>query len=81
MFGGTWKQTSYNDNFRKQYAGVDFTYDAAKDEFVAPKPYGSWTLDSNNDWQPPITYPTDGNSYWWDEGTYQGDNTKGWIKT
>ena len=80
FWGGTWKQTSYNDNFRKQYAGVDFTYDAAKDEFVAPKPYGSWTLDSNNDWQPPIAHPTDGNSYYWDETTYQGDNTKGWIK-
>ena len=79
FWGGTWKQTSYNDRFRKQFAGIDFTYDATKDEFVAPKPYGSWTLDSSNDWQPPIIHPNDGNSYSWDETVYQGDNTKGWI--
>ena len=79
FWGGTWKQTSYNDNFRKQFAGMDFTYDAAKDEFVGPQPYDSWTLDSSNDWQPPIIHPNDGNSYSWDETVYQGDNTKGWI--
>jgi hypothetical protein len=57
--GGTaWKQTSYNDNFRKQYAGIGYTYDASKDKFISPKPYPSWSLDSNDDWQAPVAYPT-----------------------
>ena len=57
--GGTWKQTSYNSNFRKQYAGIGYTYDAAKNKFISPQPYTSWALDANDDWQAPITYPTD----------------------
>ena len=56
--GGTWKQTSYNNNFRKQYAGIGYTYDAAKNKFISPKPHDSWALDANDDWQAPITYPT-----------------------
>ena len=56
--GGTWKQTSYNNNFRKQYAGIGFTYDAAKNKFLSPQPFASWSLDSNDDWQAPVTYPT-----------------------
>jgi hypothetical protein len=76
----TYKQTSYNHNFRKQYAGIGFTYDAAKDEFVAPKPYASWTLDSSNDWQAPITKPDDGKGYRWDEEAYQSDNSTGWVE-
>tara|TARA_R110002012_G_scaffold46484_1_gene122799 strand:- start:406 stop:843 length:438 start_codon:yes stop_codon:yes gene_type:complete len=56
--GGTWKQTSYNNNFRKQYAGKGFTYDSAKNIFIGPQPYVSWALDANNDWQAPVTYPT-----------------------
>jgi len=57
--GGTaWKQTSYNNNFRKQYAGIGYTYDASKDKFISPKPYPSWSLDSNDDWQAPVAYPT-----------------------
>ena len=56
---GTWKQTSYNHNFRKQYAGTGFTYDAAKNKFISPQPYTSWALDANDDWQAPVTYPTD----------------------
>ena len=57
--GGTWKQTSYNHNFRKQYAGIGYTYDAAKNKFISPQPYTSWALDANDDWQAPVTYPTD----------------------
>ena len=53
-----WKQTSYNNNFRKQYCGAGFTYDAVKDKFIAPKPYTSWSLDDNDDWQAPVAYPT-----------------------
>jgi len=56
--GGIWKQTSYNHNFRKQYAGIGFTYDPAKNKFISPKPHASWSLDSNDDWQAPVTYPT-----------------------
>jgi len=57
-FGGAWKQTSYNNNFRKQYAGAGYTYDAGKDKFILPQPYSSWSLDSNDDWKAPITYPS-----------------------
>ena len=53
-----WKQTSYNNNFRKQYCGTGYTYDAAKNKFISPKPHASWALDSNDDWQAPVTYPT-----------------------
>ena len=53
-----WKQTSYNHNFRKQYCGTGFTYDAAKNKFLSPKPHASWALDANDDWQAPVTYPT-----------------------
>jgi hypothetical protein len=56
--GGIWKQTSYNHNFRKQYAGIGYTYDPAKNKFISPKPHASWALDDNDDWQAPVTYPT-----------------------
>ena len=69
MKGGTWKQTSYNSNFRKQYCGPGYTYDSTKDKFISPKPYASWVLDSNDDWQAPVTYPTDTTekNIFWDE--------------
>jgi len=65
LFGGTWVQTSYNNRIRKQYAGIGYTYDSTADVFVAPKPYPSWTLDSNHDWQPPTPKPE--GLYSWDE--------------
>jgi len=65
--GGEWVQTSYNNNIRKQYAGIGYTYDADADVFVAPQPYPSWTLDGNHDWQPPTPYPSDGEDYIWNE--------------
>lgn len=74
LLGGTWKQTSYNHRFRKQYAGIGYTYDANADEFVQPQPYDSWTLDANNDWQPPIAKPTgydDTHIIHWDETNQQ----------
>ena len=55
--GGIWKQTSYNNNFRKQYAGIGMIYDPVKDKFLAQQPHASWSLDSNDDWQAPVTYP------------------------
>jgi len=59
-----WKQTSYNHNIRKQYAGVGFTYDALNDVFVRPQPYPSWSLDNDFNWQPPIPAPSGLNWYW-----------------
>ena len=58
-FGGAWKQTSYNDNFRKQYAGIGYFYNPSLDMFVYAKPYTSWTLDSSGTWNAPVTYPND----------------------
>jgi len=69
--GLTCKRTSYNNNIRKQYAGIGFTYDADADVFVAPKPFPSWTLDENHDWQPPTSMPTDGKEYAWFESNKQ----------
>ena len=62
-----WVQTSYNGNFRKQFAGKGFTYDSTKDKFIAPQPFDSWSLDNNDDWQPPTPCPTDGQRYGWNE--------------
>jgi hypothetical protein len=64
--GGKWIQTSYNNNFRKQYAGVGYFYDEINDIFVSPQPYPSWVLDNNYDWQPPVERPESG--FWvWNE--------------
>ena len=67
--GGVWKQTSYNHNFRKHYAGIGNVYDAAKNKFLGQQPFASWSLDANDDWQAPVTYPTDTTGYEtkWDE--------------
>ena len=67
LFGGNWKQTSYNGTFRKQYAGIGYSYDETADVFIAPSPYPSWVLDANYDWQAPIERPADGKRYSWDE--------------
>ena len=65
-----WVQTSYNSSFRKNYAGVGYTYDKTKDAFIAPKPYPSWTLvEDTCQWEAPVSYPTDGQAYTWDEDT------------
>jgi len=77
--GGTWKQTSYNSNFRKQYCGTGFTYDSAKNKFIAPKPHASWVLDSNDDWQSQVTYPNgDQSAYFisWNEDNLRWLGTK-----
>jgi len=70
LFGGTWLQTSYNGNMRKNYAGIGFTYDAQRDAFIAPKPYPSWVLvEDTCQWTAPVAMPTDGKMYSWDEPT------------
>ena len=60
------KRTSYNNKIRKQFAGIGFAYDEVADEFIAPQPFTSWTLDANNDWQPPTPKP-EGDFYWDEE--------------
>jgi len=67
LFGGSWKQTSYNGTIRKQYAGVGYKYDEVADVFMTPQPFPSWLLDANYDWQAPIERPADGKDYLWDE--------------
>ena len=78
LLGGNWKQTSYNANMRKNYAGIGYIYDPTNDVFYTPSPYPSWTIDTTTwTWQSPIPCPTDGTfeqPYSWDE------TTKQWIK-
>jgi len=63
-----WKQTSFNNNIRKEYAGIGFTYDEVNDIFIRPKPYESWTLNSDFEWEAPIADPNTPNAeYIWDE--------------
>jgi len=78
--GDVYKQTSYNTNggvhalggtpFRKNYAGLGYTYDAGRDAFIPPKPYASWVLNETTClWDAPVAYPDDGKRYSWDEAT------------
>ena len=69
-----WKQTSYNGNMRKNYAGIGDTYDEDRDAFISPKPYPSWTLNETTcRWQAPVAMPQDGKSYSWNEENQQWD--------
>jgi hypothetical protein len=66
------KRTSYNatNGYRKNYAGIGYTYDAGRDAFIPPKPYESWVLNEDTClWGAPVPYPTDGAAYVWDEET------------
>ena len=75
--GITWKQTSYNANFRKNYAGIGYSYDAGRDAFIAPKPYASWVLNETTcRWKAPVDMPTtEGKIYTWNESTISWDET------
>ena len=65
-----WRQTSYNGNIRKNYAGIGYKYDDTRDAFIPPKPFNSWLLNEDTClWEPPVAYPTDGQAYTWDEPT------------
>jgi len=65
--GGRWVQTSYSGSFRKNYAGIGYTYDETRDAFIPPKPYPSWDLNEDTcQWQAPEPYPADG-IYTWNE--------------
>ena len=79
-----WKQTSYNTSggvhqlggtpFRKNYAGVGYSYDQIRDAFISPKPFNSWILNETTcQWEAPTTYPDDGKRYNWNESTKSWD--------
>lgn len=76
LFGsGTWVQTSYNGNIRKNYAGIGYTYDSTRDAFIPPKPFDSWTLNESTClWEAPVDHPTDGTICEWDEENQQWVN-------
>ena len=66
---------------RKNHAGIGYTYDETKDAFIPPQQFSSWTLNNTTClWEPPISKPTDGADYKWDESAYRADNTKGWVE-
>jgi len=80
LFGGNWKQTSYNHNFRRRYAGIGYTYNAELDAFVPPKPYASWVLNNTEaNWEAPVAMPADAGQgeppkrYSWNEDTTSWD--------
>tara|TARA_R110000751_G_scaffold277549_1_gene378814 strand:+ start:107 stop:481 length:375 start_codon:yes stop_codon:yes gene_type:complete len=68
LLGGTWVQTSYNDNMRRQYASIGYTYDPDADIFITPPPYPSWikVIGEHTDWEPPTPRP-DGDDWYWEE--------------
>ena len=69
-----WRQSSYNNNMRKNHAGIGFSYDEERDAFIPPKPYPSWLLDEDTClWDSPTPYPDDGNRYEWNESTKAWD--------
>jgi hypothetical protein len=71
-----WIQTSYNGNFRKNFASIGYSYDTTRDAFIAPKNYPSWVLDEVTcRYEAPVPYPTDGLMYSWDE------DTTSWVET
>ena len=67
-----WKQTSYNRNFRKNFAGIGYSYDQTRDAFIAPKPFNSWILNETTcEWEAPVAKPTtelqNNQYYFWNE--------------
>jgi len=63
-----WKQTSYNNNIRKNFAGIGYSYDQSRDAFIPKKPFNSWILNETTClWNAPVAYPTDGGKYTWNE--------------
>ena len=72
-----WKQTSYNGNIRKNYAGIGFKYDEERDAFIPLKPYSSWTLNEETcQWQAPTSMPTDDKIYTWNESKLKWEEVK-----
>ena len=78
---GEWIETSYNNNIRKNFAGVGHTYDATRDAFYAPQPFASWTLnEATCQWEAPTAIPDDGKAYTWNEDTTAwNEDTTAWV--
>lgn len=75
LLGGDWKQTSYNGNIRKNFAGIGYSYDLGRDAFIAPQPFPSWILNEKTcRWEAPVPMPTDGKIYAW------GEDAKAWVE-
>jgi hypothetical protein len=88
LLGGKWVQTSYNNNMRVRYAGIGYSYNAALDAFIPPKPFESWVLNNETaNWESPLGAApelteeevAENSVYRWDEDAYQEDNTTGWV--
>lgn len=88
---GTYVQTSYNTMngkhtdgktpLRWKYANAGDIYNSDMDEFHPIQPFSSWVFDkTKREWNPPVTYPTDGKDYSWEEDEYLKDKTKGWVE-
>jgi hypothetical protein len=82
--GQVCKRTSYNtqggihtsggEPYRKNYAGIGYSYDAERDAFIPPKPFDSWLLNEDSClWEAPVPHPTDGGFYNWNEETQNWD--------
>lgn len=72
--GGRWIKTSYNANIRKNFAGINYTYDEERDAFIPPKTFNSWILNEDTcQWEAPVPYPADEQSYIWNESTVSWD--------
>ena len=77
ILGGTWKQTSYNGNLRKNYAGIGYSFDAQRNAFIPPKPFNSWVLvEETCQWTAPVAMPTDGKMYAWNEDNLSWEETQ-----
>ncbi len=74
MYGGVWVETYENGSTKKHFASIGFTYDSGRDAFIPPKPFESWLLNEETClWYPPVSYPTDGRRYFWNEQNQQWD--------
>jgi hypothetical protein len=68
LLGGIWKQTSYNGNTRKNYAGIGYTFDEERDAFIPPKPYSKWVLNEGTcNWEAPVAYPEGDTPHIWND--------------
>jgi hypothetical protein len=75
--GQVCKRTSYNGNYRKNYAGIDYLYDEIRDAFIPPKSYPSWILNEDScQWEAPIPYPNDNKIYVWNEENQSWDEVE-----
>jgi hypothetical protein len=67
LFDGNWVQTSSNNSFRKQPAGIGYSYNRDADVFITPCPYKTWVLNADFDWEATVAKPADGKQYYWNE--------------